>query len=296
MNDTGGADRAIAVLEKKHDKPFFLAYGSFNPHMPWYVPQKYLDMYPLDRIVLPELKEDDLDDLPPLAKAVSDGIGSFADKVIKSGQHKEAVQAYLATTTYVDTQFGRVLDALETSPYKNNTIVVFLSDHGDMMGSHRLLGKNVPFDESIKVPLMIHLPGQTETRRVSTRVNHIDLLPTLLDLLDQPVPEHLQGRSLRPLLIDEPGSHEADDVFVEWQGVNQMITAELGIRRSGVEHLDREDVERDILPDCLADDPGEVRNVAGESCQRDRLRDLADRVRIWQRRTGDTVPVTDPEK
>ena len=143
MNDTGGADRAIAVLEKKHDKPFFLAYGSFNPHMPWYVPQKYLDMYPLDRIVLPELKEDDLDDLPPLAKAVSDGIGSFADKVIKSGQHKEAVQAYLATTTYVDTQFGRVLDALETSPYKNNTIVVFLTDHGFHLGES-ITGKRRP--------------------------------------------------------------------------------------------------------------------------------------------------------
>ncbi|MCR9117579.1 MAG: sulfatase-like hydrolase/transferase, partial [bacterium] len=129
MNDTGGADNAIAVLKQQHDKPFFLAYGSFNPHMPWYVPKKYFDMYPLDEIVLPELKEDDLNDLPPLALAVSDGVGSFADKVIKAGKHKEAVQAYLATTTYVDTQIGRVLDTLEKSPYNDNTIVVFLTDH-----------------------------------------------------------------------------------------------------------------------------------------------------------------------
>jgi hypothetical protein len=83
MNDTGGANKAIAVLKRKHEKPFFLAYGSFNPHMPWYVPQKYFDMYPSGRDRPPEIKADDLDDLPPLARAVSDGIGSFADKVIE---------------------------------------------------------------------------------------------------------------------------------------------------------------------------------------------------------------------
>ena len=203
MNTTGGADKAIAVLEKQHEKPFFLAYGSFNPHMPWYVPQKYFDMYPLDQIVLPELKADDLDDLPPSARAVSDGIGSFADKVIKSGKHKEAVQAYLATTTYVDTQMGRVLDALEKSPYKDNTIVVFLSDHGLHLGEKLHWQKTTLWEEGTHSLLMFRAPGVTKVGGVSERfVSLLDIYPTLAELCGLTPPACLDGRSLVPLLKD----------------------------------------------------------------------------------------------
>jgi arylsulfatase A-like enzyme len=203
MNDTRGADKAIAVLKKHHEKPFFLAFGSFNPHMPWYVPQKYFDMYPLDQIVLPELKEDDLDDLPPLAKAVSDGIGSFADKVIKSGKHKEAVQAYLATTTYVDTQIGRVLDALENSPYKDNTIVVFLTDHGLHLGEKHHWQKTTLWEEGTHTLLMFRAPGVTTAGGVSERfVSLMDIYPTVAELCGLTPPAYIAGRSLVPLLKD----------------------------------------------------------------------------------------------
>ena len=203
MNDTGGASKAIAILEQQHDKPFFLAYGTFNPHMPWYVPQKYFDMYPLDEIVLPELKSDDLDDLPPLARAVSDGIGSFADKVIEAGQHKEAVQAYLATTTYVDTQMGRVLDALERSPYKDNTIVVFLTDHGLHLGEKIHWQKTTLWEEGTHTLLMIRAPGVTQAGGASERfVSLLDIYPTLAELCGLTPPAYLDGRSLVPLLKD----------------------------------------------------------------------------------------------
>ena len=193
MNDTGGANKAIAVLENQHDTPFFLAYGSFNPHMPWYVPEKYFDMYPLDQIVLPELKDDDLDDLPPLAQAVSDGIGSFADKVIRSGKHKEAVQAYLATTTYVDTQFGRVLDALAKSPHRDNTIVIFQSDHGHSTEVRTFGGggsagpyrgaKFSLFEGGIRVPAVISWPGHLPEGVTREQLSHsCDWLPTRAEL------------------------------------------------------------------------------------------------------------------
>jgi arylsulfatase A-like enzyme len=210
MNATGGADKAIAILEKQHEKPFFLAYGSFNPHMPWYVPQKYFDMYPLDQIVLPELKADDLDDLPPLARAVSDGIGSFADKVIKSGKHKEAVQAYLATTTYVDTQMGRVLDALENSPYKDNTIVVFLTDHGFHLGEKLHWQKTTLWEEGTHTLLMFRAPGVTQAGGVSERfVSLLDIYPTLAELCGLTPPACLDGRSLVPLLKDPKAPWES---------------------------------------------------------------------------------------
>lgn len=203
MNDTRGADKAIAVLEKQHDKPFFLAYGTFNPHMPWYVPRKYFHMYPLEQIVLPELKEDDLDDLPALAKAVSDGLGSFADKVIKTGKHKEAVQAYLATTTYVDTQIGRVLDALEKSPYKDNTIVVFLTDHGFHLGEKLHWQKTTLWEEGTHTLLMFRAPGVTKAGGVSERfVSLLDIYPTLAELSGLTPPANIDGRSLVPLLND----------------------------------------------------------------------------------------------
>lgn len=210
MNATGGANKAIAVLEQQHDKPFFLAYGSFNPHMPWYVPQKYFDMYPLDQIVLPELKSDDLDDLPPLARAVSDGIGSFADKVIEAGKHKEAVQAYLATTTYVDTQIGRVLDALERSPYKDNTIVVFLTDHGLHMGEKHHWQKTTLWEEGTHTLLMFRAPGVTKAGGVSERfVSLLDIYPTLAELCGLTPPAYLDGRSLVPLLKDPKAPWES---------------------------------------------------------------------------------------
>lgn len=210
MNDTGGADKAIAILDKQHDKPFFLAYGLFNAHMPWYVPQKYFDMYPLDEIVLPELKEGDLDDLPPLARAVSNGPGSFADKVIKSGKHKEAVQAYLATTTYVDTQIGRVLDALEKSPYKDNTIVVFLTDHGFHLGEKQHWQKTTLWEEGTHTLLMFRAPGVTKPGGVSERfVSLMDIYPTLAELCNLTPPDYLDGRSLVPLLKDPKAPWES---------------------------------------------------------------------------------------
>jgi arylsulfatase A-like enzyme len=210
MNDTSGADRTIAVLERQHDKPFFLAYGLFNPHMPWYVPKKYFDMYPLDQIVLPELKEGDLDDLPPLARAVSDGPGSFADKVFKSGKHKEAVQAYLATTTYVDTQIGRVLDALEKSPYKDNTIVVFLTDHGLHLGEKLHWQKTTLWEEGTHTLLMFRVPGVTKSGGVSERfVSLMDIYPTLAELCRLTPPAYIDRRSLVPLLKDPKAPWES---------------------------------------------------------------------------------------
>jgi arylsulfatase A-like enzyme len=210
MNATGMANKAIAVLEQQHDKPFFLAYGTFNPHMPWYVPQKYFDLYPLDQIVLPELKEGDLDDLPPLARTVSDGPGGFADKVIKSGKHKEAVQAYLATTTYVDTQMGRVLDALERSPYKDNTIVVFLTDHGLHLGEKLHWQKTTLWEEGTHTLLMFRAPGVTRAGCVSERfVSLLDIYPTLAELCGLTPPAYLDGRSLVPLLKDPKAPWES---------------------------------------------------------------------------------------
>ena len=106
MNDSRNVDNAIKRLNMKHDKPFFIACGTFNPQMPWYVPQKYFDMFPLDEIVIPDLKENDLADVPELGVELTSGKSKFVNAVIAAGLHKEGVRAYLATIAYVDAQLG----------------------------------------------------------------------------------------------------------------------------------------------------------------------------------------------
>ncbi len=202
MNDTQGADRAITQLKRKHDKPFFLAYGTFNPHMPWYVPQKYFDMFPLDEVALPEIKENDLNDVPELGRELTLGKGKFVDEIMKHGLHKEAVQGYLATTAYADAQMGRVLDALENSPYKDNTIVVFLSDHGFHLGEKHHWQKATLWEEATHALMMLRVPGVTPSEgAVCARfVSLLDIYPTLVELCGLEGPDYLDGRSLVPLL------------------------------------------------------------------------------------------------
>ena len=201
MNDTGGANKTIAILGQKHDKPFFLAYGTFNPHMAWFVPQKYFDMFPLDEVKTPELNPNDFDDIPPLGDEVVGGKRKFTQSVLKAGLHKSAVQAYLATTAYVDVQHGRVLDALAKSPYKDNTIVIFISDHGFHLAEKDHWQKGTLWEEATNSMLMCRVPGMTKPGGATKAcVSLQDLYPTLMELCDIPKPEHVDGKSLAPIL------------------------------------------------------------------------------------------------
>lgn len=201
MSDTICADFAVKQLQKKHDKPFFIACGMFHPHFPWYVPQKYLDIYPLANITIPEIKRDDLDDVPPLGKALVNG---RTDRGIQEHhQHKEAIQGYLASTTYADAQMGRVLDALEKSPYKDNTIVVLWSDHGFHLGEKTHWQKGTLWEEATNCLLMFRAPGVTSpSGQCRQMVTLLDIYPTLVELCGLEDLDHLDGYSLVPLLRD----------------------------------------------------------------------------------------------
>jgi arylsulfatase A-like enzyme len=206
MNSTQLADRAIEQLGKHHDRPFFLACGFFNPHMPWYVPQKYFDLFPLAEVTTPELKQDDLVDVPPAGVKLTESKGKYVDAIMKAGLHKEGVRAYLATTAYVDFHMGRILDALDQSPYRDNTIVVFLTDHGFHLGEKHHWQKATLWEEATHSLLMFRVPGVTSAGGVSERfVSLQDIYPTLVDLCGLDRPGYLDGRSLVPLLKD-PGA------------------------------------------------------------------------------------------
>ena len=201
MNDTLNADAAIRQLQMRHDRPFFIAFGAFNPHMPWYVPQKYFEMFPLEDVHAPKLLPTDLNDVPPLARELTARKGKFVDAVLQHHLHRQATQAYLATTAYVDAQIGRLLAALDASPYADNTIVVFLSDHGFHLGEKHHWQKATLWEEATHCLLMIRAPGVTASGKPCERfVSLLDIYPTLAELCGLECPSYVDGRSLVPLL------------------------------------------------------------------------------------------------
>jgi len=214
-NDKTGADtdhtdgkvatQTIELLEKHKDKPFFIACGFYKPHCPWIAPQKYFDLYKPESIQIPELPAGTKEKYPPPALAST---GPWPNYGLTTDQARDCKHAYYATISYVDAQVGRVMDALDRLGLRDNTIVVFWSDHGYHLGEHGLWFKQSCFEESTRVPMIIAAPGAKGSGKPCARtVELIDLYPTLADLtgLSAAAPKNLEGASLRPLL-DNPAA------------------------------------------------------------------------------------------
>jgi arylsulfatase A-like enzyme len=202
MGDYKVAQWAADFLAKKHDKPFFLAPGFIRPHLPFYAPKKYFEMYPLDRVEVPKTIANDLEDVPPAGVAIAKPNGDHR-KVLEANQWKLAVQAYLACITFTDVMVGKVLDALEKSPHRNNTIVVLWSDHGWHLGEKQHWRKFALWEEATRVTFIVAAPGVTKAgTRCDRTVNLLDLYPTLVELCGLPRKDGLEGTSLVPLLRD----------------------------------------------------------------------------------------------
>ncbi len=194
-------------LSREHDKPFFLACGIYRPHEPWFVPKKYFKPFPLEGIQLPPgYKEDDLDDLPPQGKRR--GPNRYFAHIREHKQWKQGVQGYLASIHFADAMLGRVLDALESGPNKDNTIVVLWSDHGWHLGEKQHWQKYTAWRVCTRVPLMVRVPKGTPGLRAGTKaggvsgqpVNLLSLFPSLTELVGLPAKADNDGASLVPLL------------------------------------------------------------------------------------------------
>jgi len=206
------ADWAIEQLGKTHDKPFFLACGLHKPHMPWNVPQKWFDKFPLESIELPPAPADDLKDVPPAGVKMARPDGDHA-RMLESGRWKEAVRGYLAAIAYTDMNVGRLLDALDKSPHKDNTIIVLWGDHGWHLGEKQHWRKFALWEEATRAPLVWVAPGVTPTGVACERpVDFMSIYPTLTDLCGLPTPPHVEGKSIRALLKDPNAAWDAPAV------------------------------------------------------------------------------------
>lgn len=208
MPDHKIAAWGIEQLQKKHDKPLFLATGFYRPHVPQFAPQKWFDMFPIDEVQLPATTKDDLDDLSPYAVNLTrlKHVAPPHEWVVENKEWKPLVQSYLACVSFVDAQAGKVLDALEKSAYKDNTYIVLYSDHGFHLGEKDRWAKRSLWEDSTRVPIMIIGPGIAKGKVCTKPVELLDIYPTLLELAGLKADPKLEGQSLVPLLKN----HEAD--------------------------------------------------------------------------------------
>jgi arylsulfatase A-like enzyme len=192
----------IERMQAARDKPFFIACGLVKPHLPFAVPRKYYEKFPLEGIQLPPYREDDLEDVPPLGVAMAKPDGDHA-QILASGRWKDAIQSYLATCAYTDMNVGRLLDALDQSPARDNTLVVLWGDHGWSLGEKHHWRKFALWEEPTRAPLIWVAPGVAQPGGVCGRtVDFMTIYPTLCELAGLEIPKHVEGPSAVPLLRD----------------------------------------------------------------------------------------------
>lgn len=266
LEDYHTASWIIERMNRKHDQPFFLACGIKKPHMPWNVPRKYFDLFPLDKIELPQVKKDDLDDLPEAGKRMARPEGDHAE-MLKSGRWKEAVQAYLAAGAFCDAMVGRVLDAYEKSPERDNTIVVLWGDHGWHLGEKQHWRKFALWEEATRAPLVWIAPGVTKPQGNCQRtVDFMSIYPTLCDLCGLQTPAHVEGASIRSLLADPQASWERPALTTHGR-LNHAV------RNEGWRYIRYADGSEELYDETK--DPMEWTNLAGDAKYADMKSTLA---------------------
>ena len=220
MPDFKTAQWAIGKLKATpadSDKPFFMGVGFYRPHVPMFAPKKWFDLFPRDQIKLPLVKLDDRDDLSPYAIALTNEkhVSPEHAWVKSAGQWEHAVQSYLASIAFADYCLGLVLDALDASPHKDNTIVVLFSDHGFHLGEKQRWAKRTIWEDGTRVPLIVAAPGYKPGQRSNKPAELLDVFPTLLDLAGLPADTQQEGQSLVPLLKNPQAdwSHNALSSF-----------------------------------------------------------------------------------
>ena len=301
------AMQADEFFRTEDDRPFFLTVNLLEPHPPYFSP--FDDMYAGEDIALPPNYHVDEEEIAGWSRRTR----AFRDFYFHEGHNVKTSDVddvlanlvrYYGLITLMDKYVGRILDSLEAAGLAENTIVVFTSDHGDMMGSHQIVDKGMMFEESIKVPLTVRDPREDFARReCEAVVNNVDVLPTLLEMAGLPVPDHIEGRSFLRLLRGEDDSFP-DFGVVEWNGELQNMHSRSPIFADVLDAHVRCVVtprwklvltpgDRSELYD-LENDPLERRNVFDDPENRPVVADLYQRLLGWQRDTNDRLEVPNP--
>ena len=277
--DGMAADAAIEFLKQNKDKPFFLGCGFVRPHVPLVAPSKYFDRYDRDTMVAPEVPKGDLEDVPKIIRNYK----SIDRYGVTPELHKGLLEAYYASISYMDEQVGRVLEALDELGLRENTIVIFSSDHGYLLGHHHKFQKQHLFEESTRVPFILSVPWMTKSHgHASNKITElVDLYPTLAELAGLTPPANLQGQSLLPLLKNPTTKEWSKDLAfsISRSGGESIRTSKWrfthwGFGAKGEELYD------------LKNDPNEFTNLARDPNYSGRLNQLKARLKTKRKAAG----------
>lgn len=260
MPDEQIAAWAVDQLGQSHDKPFFMAVGFLRPHVPYTAPKRFFELYSLDDIQVPEVPDDEFNDIPIYGKAMAYGTlpdGDHQEVLNASSDYwKELVLAYLACTSFVDEQIGKVLDALDKSAYADNTIIVLWSDHGQHLGEKKHWRKQCLWEEATRVPMFISHPNmKTKGAVCDSPVSLLDIYPTLSALCELPE-QKLDGVNLLPLLKN-PEAERGRPVLTTRYYKNHSV------RSQDWRYIQYRDGAEELYDHRI--DPGEHKNLAGEA-------------------------------
>ena len=295
---------AIEFLEQNRDKPFMLYVNFLEPHTPFWGP--FNDMYSPEEVGVPANADDLLEANEPLRyklsrEAMQENYGT--DK----GNWAKINSIYHGMVSQVDKTVGAILNKLEELGLKENTIIVYTSDHGEMMGAHGMFAKQYMYEESARVPWLMKIPGVHSGQKVVEQpVSHIDMVPTLMDIFNQKqTAEQLPGQSLLPLIKGEKINQ--DHVFVEWNpNVLHYVKDTKLASPEQIEKIKNEYVRTVVSPDgwklCLSDrdksqlfnlndDPLETTNLFDSGEYQHIIEQLTRKIKEWQVSVGDNVEV-----
>ncbi|MBI1369965.1 MAG: sulfatase-like hydrolase/transferase [Planctomycetes bacterium] len=271
---------------KNSDKPCFM-YIAFNAaHDPRQSPKEYVERYKLDDIAVP------VNFMPvnPFHEAM--GLGPASPKALRDEALapfprtdyavKVNRQEYYALITHMDTQIGMILDALDKSGKRDNTWIIFTADHGLAVGQHGLMGKQSMYDHSVRVPFMIVGPGVAKGAKIDTRIYLQDAMATAIDLAGAPKPEHVEFKSLLPLLHGEKDAHYGQTIYGAYMHFQRMIT-------DGDWKLILYPNAKSVLLFNITDDPNELHNLADDASQKARIHGLFEKLLELQKQMDDKL-------
>lgn len=250
------ANKAAEALQDDFDKPFFMSVGFFRPHVPLYVPSRWFDLYDAESFTLPRNPKSDLDDLPKNFLGINDyAVAPTHAQVVRHGKQRSLTHAYLASISFVDHCVGIVLDALESSPHAENTLIVLWSDHGFHLGEKQHWAKRTLWEESTRVPLLFAGPGIKPGKACLEPASLLDIYPALVELCKLPANPHLEGLSLVPQLRDSTTPRKTPAITSSYFGNHSIRNRDwrLIVYNDGAEELYDH-----------RNDPDEFHNLAGD--------------------------------
>jgi len=293
--------KACDFLDRHGSEPFLMVVAFWEPHEPYNGP--FNDEHPLDMIQLDTSADDVFGEEIPLRSRLIQEF--YRNKLGSRERYRDTKRKYFGLITEIDHSTGAILAKLDDLGVSERTIIVLTSDHGDMMSSHGILGKQLIFEQSARVPYLIRMPEQQRSLRCAQPISHIDFAPTMLDLLGKPAQAQCAGQSKARLARGETAP--AESVFIEWAPGKQKINKHTTLaNKEKISQALDESTRAIVLPDgwklCLRDkdknelynvreDPEERSNLYYRSEQREIIARLTDEIHHWQQRVGDTLKV-----